>query len=228
MLLLAAGRGSRFGGPIPKAYLPLLGKPLVLHSAERLARAVDLRAGNQLIVVVHRDDRSSHLQPILAALRALGDVRFAEGGDSRQESMQNGLAIADADADLILVHDAARALFPITAAQECVAAAGASGAALLAVPVPDTLKRVRDEHVLGTVDRTNLWHAQTPQVIRRDLLLRAFAHAKATGFAGTDDVSLVEHLGERVAVVMGSATNLKVTRPEDLPLATALLAAGIA
>ena len=124
MLLLAAGRGSRFGGPIPKAYLPLLGKPLVLHSAERLARAVDLRAGNQLIVVVHRDDRSSHLLPIQAALQALGDVRFAEGGDSRQESMQNGLAIADADADLILVHDAARALFPINAAQECVAAAG--------------------------------------------------------------------------------------------------------
>lgn len=228
MLLLAAGRGSRFGGPIPKAYLPLLGKPLVLHSAERLARAVDLRAGNQLIVVVHRDDRSSHLLPIQAALQALGDVRFAEGGDSRQESMQNGLAIADADADLILVHDAARALFPINAAQECVAAAAASGAALLAVPVPDTLKRVRDEHVTGTVDRTNLWQAQTPQVIRRDLLLRAFAHANATGFAGTDDVSLVEHLGERVAVVMGSATNLKVTRPEDLPLATALLAAGIA
>jgi 2-C-methyl-D-erythritol 4-phosphate cytidylyltransferase len=83
-------------------------------------------------------------------------------------------------------------------------------------------------HVTATVDRTNLWQAQTPQVIRRDLLLRAFAHATATGFAGTDDVSLVEHLGERVAVVMGSATNLKVTRPEDLPLATALLAAGIA
>jgi 2-C-methyl-D-erythritol 4-phosphate cytidylyltransferase len=228
MLLLAAGRGSRFGGPIPKAYLPLLGKPLVLHSAERLARAVDLRAGNQLVIVVHRDDRTSHLAPVLAALQALGDVRFADGGDSRQESMQNGLAVADADADLILVHDAARALFPIEATRQCVASAAACGAALLAIPAPDTLKRVRDEHVTETVDRTGIWQAQTPQVIRRELLLRAFAHATATDFAGTDDVSLVEHLGERVAVVMGSATNLKVTRPEDLPLATALLAAGIA
>jgi 2-C-methyl-D-erythritol 4-phosphate cytidylyltransferase len=197
MLLLAAGRGSRFGGPIPKAYLPLLGKPLVLHSAERLARAVDLRAGNQLIVVVHRDDRSSHLLPIQAALQALGDVRFAEGGDSRQESMQNGLAIADADADLILVHDAARALFPINAAQECVAAAAASGAALLALPVPDTLKRVRDEHV----DRDRRPHQPLAGAdAAGDPARPAAARVRAchgTGFAGTDDVSLVEHLGER-------------------------------
>ena len=228
MLLLAAGRGSRFGGPIPKAYLPLLGKPLVLHSAERLARVVDLRAGNQLVVVVHADDREQYLHPLLTALRTLGDVRFATGGASRQESMQQGLAAADADCDLVLVHDAARALFPVAAARECVAAAAQHGASLLALPAPDTLKRVRDGVVETTVDRTGIWLAQTPQVIRRDLLLRAFAHADRTGFQGTDDVSLVEHLGAPVTVVTGSATNLKITRPEDLPLASALLGAGLA
>lgn len=228
MLLLAAGRGSRFGGPVPKAYLPLQGKPLLLHAAERLAAAADLRAGNQLVVVVHPDDRQQHLGPLLQALAALGDVRFADGGDSRQESMQRGLAAAGPTAELVLVHDAARALLPVGATRECLLAAARTGAALLAIPAPDTLKRVRDGLVATTVDRAGIWLAQTPQVIRRDLLLRAFAHADATGFEGTDDVSLVEHLGLPVAVVPGTPTNLKITRQEDLPLANALLAAGLA
>lgn len=226
-MLLAAGRGTRFGGPLPKAYLPLHGKPLLLHAAERLAQAVDLRAGNQLVVVVHPDDRDTHLRPLLPALTTLGDVRFADGGDSRQDSMQRGLAAAGPTADFVLVHDAARALLPVAATRECLLAAERSGAALLAIPAPDTLKRVQDGHVAATVDRAGIWLAQTPQVIRRDLLLRAFAHAATTGFLGTDDVSLVEHLGERVAVVPGSPTNLKITRQEDLPLAAALLASGL-
>lgn len=210
---------------MPKAYLPLLGKPLLLHAAERLARAVDLRAGHQLVVVVHRDDRATHLGPLLPGLRALGDLRLAEGGDSRQQSMRNGLAAADRDAVLVLVHDAARPLPPAAATRECLAAAARTGAALLAVPAPDTLKRVRDGIVTATVDRAGVWLAQTPQVIRRDLLERALAGAAAADFAGTDDVALVERLGEPVAVVPGSPLNLKVTRPEDLPLAAALLAA---
>lgn len=227
MLLLAAGRGSRFGGPVPKAFLPLQGQPLLLHAAQRLARAVDLRAGNQLVVVVHPDDREQHLQPLTPALRALGDVRFADGGASRQLSMASGLAAADPDTTLVLVHDAARPLLPVAATRECIAAAARTGAALLAIPAPDTLKRVHDGLVEATVDRTSLWQAQTPQVIRRDLLERALAHAVATGFAGTDDVSLVEHLGAPVAIVMGAAANLKITRQEDLPLAATLLAAGL-
>lgn len=227
-MLLAAGRGTRFGGPLPKAYLPLHGKPLLLHAAQRLAQAVDLRAGSQLVVVVHPDDRESHLRTVRPQLEALGDVRFADGGDSRQESMQRGLAAAGPTADFVLVHDAARALLPVEATRECLRAAARTGAALLAIPAPDTLKRVHDGIVEATVDRAGIWLAQTPQVVRRDLLLRAFAHANATGFQGTDDVSLVEHLGERVAVVTGAPTNLKVTRQEDLPLAAALLASGVA
>jgi 2-C-methyl-D-erythritol 4-phosphate cytidylyltransferase len=126
----------------------------------------------------------------------------------------------------VLVHDAARALLPIEGTRACLEAAAEHGAALLAMPLPDTLKRVRGQTVVATVDRTDVWLAQTPQVIRHGLLLRAFQHASRTHFEGTDDVSLVEHLGERVVVVPGAATNLKITRPEDLPLAEAILAAG--
>ena len=209
---------------MPKAYLPLAGKPLLLHAAERLARVADLTRDSRLIVVKNPADEV-HLLPLRPSLAALGDVRYADGGDTRQHSMQNGLAAAGDDVDLVLVHDAARALLPIEATRDCIEAAARIGAALLAVPAPDTLKRVDGGMVTATVDRSGIWLAQTPQVIRRDLLRRAFDHAAATGFAGTDDVSLVEHLGEPVAAVPGSPTNLKITHPADLPLAAMILAA---
>jgi 2-C-methyl-D-erythritol 4-phosphate cytidylyltransferase len=227
MLLLAAGRGSRFGGDVPKAYLQCAGKTLLQHSAERLCQVADPRRGEaELIVVVHKDDRRQHLAPLLPALQALGASSFVDGGDQRQESMAHGLAAADPGCELVLVHDAARLLLPVTAARECVRQAAIVGAALLAVPVPDTLKRVVGGRVQATLERAATWQAQTPQVIRRELLERALAKARADGFSGTDDVSLVEHLGEPVAVVEGSPANLKVTRREDLALAAALLAGG--
>ncbi len=232
MLLLAAGRGSRFGGPVPKAYLQLGGQPLVVASATRLVRALPSGCTFELLVLVHADDRASHAaacRPQLELLtRDRGTFRILAGGASRQQSMQNGLAACDPEADLVLVHDAARALLPIEATRACIAAAAASGAALLAIPAPDTLKRVVADRVIATLDRTSVWLAQTPQVIRRELLVRAFAHAAATGFVGTDDVSLVEHLGEPVTIVRGSPTNLKITQPEDLPLAEAIAAANLA
>lgn len=230
-MLLAAGRGSRFGGPIPKAFLPLSGRPVLVHGAARLQRALPDGASAQWIVLVHPDDRTTHLAQCRQQLAdAVGGaaLHIVDGGASRQESMQNGLAACDENADLVLVHDAARAMLPVEATRECIRAAAEHGAALLALQTPDTLKRVRAGTVVATLDRTDVWQAQTPQVIRRDLLQRAFAHAHRTGFEGTDDVSLVEHLGERVVAVRGSVTNLKITRPEDLPLAEAILAAGLA
>lgn len=229
MLLLAAGRGSRYGGSLPKAFLPLHGRPLLVHGAERLARALGHGYRWELVVVHHDDDRD-HLAACLPALRAIADggPALARGGSSRQQSMANGLQRCSADSGLVLVHDAARPFPPPAATRACVDAAARHGAALLALPAPDTLKRGRDGMVTATVDRADVWLAQTPQVIRRDLLVQALAHAAATGFEATDDVSLVEHLGAPVAIVPGSPTNLKITRPEDLPLAEAILAAGIA
>jgi 2-C-methyl-D-erythritol 4-phosphate cytidylyltransferase len=232
MLLLAAGRGSRFGGPVPKAFLKLRGRPLLVASAERLLQALPDGANGELIVLVHPDDRETHVAACLSQLRALAGARavlhVVDGGTTRQQSMANGLAAASGDVELVLVHDAARALLPVGATRACIETAAAAGAALLAVPAADTLKRVRGERVEATLDRRDVWLAQTPQVVRRELLARALAHAASTGFHATDDVSLVEHLGEPVAVVAGSATNLKITRADDLPLAEAILAAGLA
>jgi len=216
---------------VPKAYLELGGRPLVVVAAERLVQALPVGSPWELVVLVHPDDRRGALLACEGPLRALapapGQLRVVDGGATRQGSVQNGLAACSTDVDLVLVHDAARSLVPIAATTACIGAAVLHGAALLAVPVADTLKRVEGDRVAGTVERHHTWAAQTPQVFRRQLLARAFAHATATGFVGTDDVSLVEHLGEPVVVVPGSATNLKITRPEDLPLAAALLAANV-
>lgn len=223
MLLLAAGRGTRFGGEVPKAFLPLAGEPLLLHSARRLCQLADPRRGEgELLVVIGSDDRQRHLPALLPALMQLG-ARIVDGGATRQQSMARGFAASAADCELVLVHDAARALLPLAAARTCLQRAAEVGAALLAIPAPDTLKRVAGDRVEATLDRAGLWLAQTPQVIRRDLLARALQHAERTGFQGTDDVSLVEHLGGAVAVVAGSAANLKITHREDLALAEALL-----
>ncbi len=227
MILLAAGRGSRFGSEVPKVYLPCAGVPVLLRSARRLCQVADPRGGDaELIVVVGPADRATHLRPLEPELRALGCRAIVDGGDTRQQSMARGLAAADADTRLVLVHDAARPLFPVAAARQALAEAERVGAALLAVPATDTLKQVADDHlVTRTLDRRPVWYAQTPQVVRADLLRAALAAATAAGHDATDDVALVEWHGRgRVAVVPGSTQNLKVTRPEDLTLAQALLA----
>lgn len=232
ILLLAAGRGSRFGGPVPKAFLHLAGEPLLLHSIRRLTAALDPADRQQVVVAIHPDDRELHLAPWLPPIeRALGrhgPLCLVDGGATRQESMLATLAAVDADADLVLIHDAARALVPAAPTRECVAAAARTGASLLAIPATDTQKRVVSGLVTATVDRAGIWLAQTPQVIRLPLLRQAIANARDVGFEGTDDVSLVERLGAPVAVVQGTATNLKITHPGDLGLAEAILRAGLA
>jgi len=221
LLLLAAGRSSRFGGEVPKVYLPLAGVPVLLRSAERLRRVVPAGADGRLVVLVAPADRAHHLPPLLPALTSLG-AEVADGGDCRQQSMQRGLDAAG-PCDLVLVHDAARPLFPIDAARRCIERAAAVGAALLALPATDTLKRAGpDGLVQGTLDRRSIWCAQTPQVVRRELLVRALQRAAGESFDATDDVGLVEAIGGRVALVEGSPRNVKITRPDDLAIAEAL------
>lgn len=226
-MLLAAGRGTRLGADVPKAYLRLGSASLLAHSAARLIAAIAATDQCEVIVLIQPEDRDLHLAPILTDLRGLMpngvELKIVNGGATRQESMERGLAVTATDSDLIMVHDAARALVPIQSTRQCLAAAANVGAALLAIPASDTLKRVAHDRVIETVDRSPIWYAQTPQIARRELFLRACQHARTTGFQVTDDASLLEHAGIEVAVVAGTAGNLKITRPDDLPLAAALL-----
>ena len=202
-ILVAAGSGSRFGAETPKQFLSLAGKPVIRLAAEALAAHVEL------------------LQPvgdaaaIEGALAGLSHLPPVPGGATRQASVRAGLAALEASAtDVVLVHDAARPLIPAGTIPALLAALENTAAAIPAVPVADTLKRVTAGLIAGTVPRDGLYRAQTPQAFRYRVLLAA--HRANSGAAATDDASLLEAIGESVAIVPGSEDNIKLTYAEDL------------
>ncbi len=221
VILAAAGQSSRFGDThYKKPFAPLAGRPVWLHSAEKFLERSDVK---QVVIVVAPEDRESFLDKFGANLAFLG-VTLAEGGSHRAESVRRGLAKLDPSIDTVAIHDAAR---PCIAGPwiDAVFSAGArTGAAILAIPVVGTLKRVgADGTITETVDRTGLWEAQTPQVFSRRVLEEAFAR-QGDG-QPTDEAALVESVGQKVTVVRGSPVNLKITSREDLTLAEQALKA---
>ena len=204
----------------PKAFLSVRGRTLLSRSLVRLEK---LAPGAQVVVAVHPEDRSRYMDPLRPELDAVMATTVVEGGATRLDSMRSALAACDPDRDLILIHDAARPFFPVEAARDAMRRAMEVGAALVALPATDTVKRVdQDLKVTETLERTGLWLAQTPQVIRRSLLEKGLENALADPGTFTDDVSLLEPLGGAVAVVRGSNQNIKITTREDLALAELL------
>jgi 2-C-methyl-D-erythritol 4-phosphate cytidylyltransferase len=221
VILAAAGQSSRFqDANYKKPFAPLAGRPVWLHSAEKFIDRPDVK---QVVVVVSPEDRESFREKFGANLAFMG-ITLAEGGSQRADSVRNGLEKLGPEIDMVAIHDAARPCIASAWIDRVFEAGVRTGAAILATPVVGTLKRVGPDHTItGTVDRTGLWEAQTPQVFARDLLTRAFA-AKHDP-AHTDEAQLVEALGHRVTVVPGSPINLKITSREDLRLAEQALKA---
>ncbi len=219
-LVLAAGRGERLGQGLPKAFVPLLGKPLLLRSLETLAAAPEIE---QVLPVLNATDMRRYASLDLVPIPKL--LAPVAGGAERQDSVREGLAALPGSVDFVVIHDAARCLVRVEDVRRVIAGAEAGGAAVLARRVGDTIKRVRDGRVIDTPDRSECWAAQTPQVFRLELLREALAKADAEGVQGTDDAQLVERLGAPVHVVEGSASNFKITWPADLAAAEAILQA---
>ena len=217
VVVVAAGRGERLGVPA-KVLLPLAGRPMLAHVLDAVEEAVSIE---DVIVVVGAHTREA-VEGMIAA-GPWGKVRaVVSGGEQRQDSVAAGVAAVPPSSDVVLVHDGARPLAPPALFDRCAAAAAETGAAIAAVPVADTLKRVADGRVAGTVDRAGLWAAQTPQGFRRNVLVDAIARCAGLP-AVTDESGLCEALGIPVAIVPGEPSNLKVTRPEDVAVAEALL-----
>lgn len=197
---------------MPKALVQLCGRPLLQWSVEALSST---RSVSQIVVALPE------------GVAAPGGTVGVRGGAVRSESVREALAAvrAGADADVVLVHDAARPLLAPALAEAVIAAAEAPhvDAAIAAVPVSDTIKRAQDGVVVETLSRSELWAVQTPQAFRREALERALAVPADVLEQATDDASLIERIGGRVAVVPGSAENLKVTTPVDLEIAAMLL-----
>lgn len=236
-LIPCAGTGSRAGGDLPKQYRMVAGRPMIWYALAAFAASESICA---TALVLAPDDMPLEARFGAATFAGLRfDTAFV-GGESRHVSVLNGLRhlaqLGAADDDWVLVHDAARpGLTPvmIDALVRAVEGDGPDAAigGILAVPVPDTLKRAADTpRIVGTVDREGLWQAQTPQMFRVGVLRQALEEALACGAVVTDEASAIERLGLKPRLVNGSLRNFKVTYPEDFALAEVLLggAAGAA
>lgn len=215
----AAGRGERLGGALPKSLILLGGRPLVQYALETLQGVAEIEA----VVVAVPSDSVGLVRDLAAAAGLRKVVAVVPGGADRQASVASGLAALPPGPDLVLVHDGARPFLSPRLAADVLAAAARDGSATAALPVGETIKRGSDGWVRETLDRASLHRIQTPQAFRRTLLEHAHQVASRDGFRGTDDAVLVERTGNPVRLVHGDPTNIKVTVPEDLALAEAIL-----
>jgi len=214
-ILPAAGKSSRFHDKHYKKPFAILDQRAVwLHSAEKFLNRDDVK---QVLVVVAPEDREDFMFKFGANVAILG-VEVVDGGAQRADSIANALERVKPDIDFVAVHDAARPCMVDEWISTIFSAAEKSGAAIFAVPVAGTLKRAgSDQTISETVDRSDVWEAQTPQVFKRELLVQAYA--QRGNLSATDDAQLVEQLGHPVTIVPGSSINFKITTREDLRLA---------
>ncbi|MDD6033611.1 MAG: 2-C-methyl-D-erythritol 4-phosphate cytidylyltransferase [Oscillospiraceae bacterium] len=220
VLVLAAGSSSRMGGR-NKQLLMLEGKTVLRRSVEAFVSLPEVR---EILVVCRRED----LEPYREVLAGLPEDKvrlLPAGGSTRQQSVENALVFLAPDTDCIAIHDGARPLVRREDIEKAFQTAQEKGSALLGVFTRDTIKVVRDGRVEASPDRSTLFLAQTPQVFRREDYLAAMAEARARGLDFTDDAQLFEQTGRPVFAVEGHADNLKITSPEDLPLAEGCLRA---
>jgi 2-C-methyl-D-erythritol 4-phosphate cytidylyltransferase len=218
VVVVAAGRGTRMGAADSKQYLLLEDKPIIVHTLEVFERLNEVA---EVALVVGADDLE-RCRSLVSAF-GLGKVTaVVAGGTERQHSVYCGLQALQTE--WVMVHDGVRPLVTAEAIRGCCRRAEQIGAAVLAVPVKDTIKKVNDAGLIeSTPDRRSLWAIQTPQAFRRSLLLEAHEQAAREGFIGTDDAMVVERYGAPVAVAEGDYTNIKITTPDDLPWAAFLL-----
>jgi 2-C-methyl-D-erythritol 4-phosphate cytidylyltransferase len=221
-LIPAAGRGQRMGLDIEKQFLQLAGKPLLAYT---LARFEATPIIDRIVVIVPAGRETFCYQEIVAPGGIRKVTHIVAGAETRQRSVMAGFSCLDQDVDVVVIHDGARPFVTPSLIRAAVDAASAHGSAVAAIPESDTLKRVSSTGtVIETVDRWDLWRAQTPQAFRRPILQRALASAAEHNLDATDEASLVEWLSWPVRIFPGSIWNFKITSPDDLRLAELLLA----
>jgi len=221
-IIPAAGSGSRLGGEVPKQFVEIAGAPILIHTIRRFDECPDI---DRIFVAL-----ASEMHSFEARVQQFGirkPVIFVSGGAERSESIRNALdAAEDLSVEIVVVHDAVRPLVAVELISAVLAKARQTGAAIAAQPATDTIKEVVDGHIVRTLDRRQIFRAQTPQAFRYDLLRHANEEARKAGLPPellTDDAMLVERLGHPVGIVEGPAGNMKITTAEDLAFARVLL-----
>lgn len=220
-IVVAGGKGVRFGGDRPKQFLEVNGSPIIIHTLRQFERCREIGS----VVVVLPAEETAGFQSLIEKFALQKVSRIVAGGATRAQSVKQGLAAID-NADVVAVHDGVRPLVTPDEIDDVVRAAREVGSAILVTAVADTIKDVRSNRVINTLPRVNLRRALTPQCFRLDILRRAYEQLEqleAAAIEVTDDSFLVERLGVEVATIEGNARNIKITKEEDLTLVDALL-----
>ena len=222
-IIPAAGTGKRMGSEIPKQFLPLAGVPIIFHTINRFSQCKDI----DVIIVALAEDEIPTFGDQTSNYPISKTMHLVPGGKERSDSIKNALqACAALNPEIVVVHDAVRPFVTASQISAVIARAKETGAAILALPSVDTLKEVSDGFITKTLDRKTIFRAQTPQAFRYELLLNANEQARADNISSelmTDDSLLVERLGVAIAIVEGSANNIKITTQEDMKLAGKLI-----
>ncbi|WP_223703260.1 2-C-methyl-D-erythritol 4-phosphate cytidylyltransferase [Sutcliffiella deserti] len=218
VIVLAAGQGKRMKAGKNKQFIELAGKPVIVHT---LTVFENDPLCEQIKLVINEKERMV-FESLLAKYPISKIEEMILGGKERQDSVYNGLR-AVKDSEIVLVHDGARPFIAQSVIHRLVDRAKREGAAIVGVPVKDTIKRVSNNMVEETVERASLWVIQTPQAFQYDILMQAHHQAKKEEYMGTDEASLVERLNVPVYIVEGDYENIKLTTPEDLLIANAIL-----
>ncbi len=220
-VIVAAGKGLRMNHSVPKQYLLIAGRPvlghtlLVFDASERI---------DEVFVVISKEDFGFCRDTLIPPLNLKKKINLVSGGTERQDSVYNGLRALSPKTDTVVIHDGVRPFVGPEELAACISGVEETGACILGIPVSDTLKHVgKTGRIEKTLARDNIWLAQTPQVFKYELILKAHETARRDGFRGTDDALLVERLGINVKIIPGSKTNIKITTPQDLALAEAIL-----
>ncbi len=216
-IILAAGGGRRLNAGVPKPLVKIGKFPAIIYSLGSLSRHADV---DEIIIVINAGNQKAITKAVVRY--SFKKIKaFVLGGQRRQDSVYNGLKEVSAHADWVLIHDSARPFIDQESIAGVIAAAKKTGAAILGVPVKATIKSIKSKGMVDrTLDRSNLWEIQTPQVFKKELILKAYKKYSKRNV--TDDASLVEKLGKKVKIVPGSYENIKITTKEDLLFAQAI------
>ena len=218
-IIVAAGSGRRFNAERPKQFFELAGKPVIVHTLLAFENCASI---DEIVLVLAENEINDFRRT-----RTRGDFSklktVVAGGETRAASVWNGLNATSPNTEIVAVHDGARPLVTPEEITRTIEKARETGAAILVAPVTDTIKEITGDKIVGTIERTRLRRALTPQCFRVEILRRAFEEFTDLNEIATDESFLVEKLGVAVSIVEGSARNIKITVPEDLVLAEILL-----
>lgn len=221
-IIVAAGKGTRMGPNVDKLWLKVAGRPVIAHTWQRFEDAASI---GEIIVVV-RDGMQIHFTELAAMFHFQKPFRIVIGGEERQDSVCNGLTALSLATEIVAIQDAARPCTTEMLINATIEAARATGAAVAAQPVTDTIKESGDGKTISrTLERAKLWAVQTPQTFRVEVIRRAFTEVRRQGLVLTDDTAACELIGQPVQLVASLTPNPKVTVPGDLPFVQTLLRA---